>query len=39
MLLNYQSADLCTPSLVKKVNSEPIDQEGVEYVTELPADF
>ena len=27
------------PSLVKKINSEPISQEGVEYVTELPADF
>jgi hypothetical protein len=38
MLMNYQPT--CEPQVwVKKIHSEPIGQEGVEYNTELPADL
>ena len=30
---------LWAPGLVKKIQSEPIGQKGVEYTTELPADL
>jgi hypothetical protein len=38
MLMNYQPT--CEPrAWLKKLKSEPIGQEGVEYANELPADL